>query len=96
MTVTAEIMRLHLSIDGNDYDVLLMDLIEAAAEKASHDCQGRYENDEDAPARFKQCIKLLVADWFLNREATVDGKRGKNPVGYEWLMASLRSGASYV
>lgn len=89
MIITVDEAKRYARIDGTEDDVEVADLIEAAEEYIEAATGKRVDNTS---ARAKLLCKVLVADWYENRELLV---RREHSDKYRPTIASLLAQLKY-
>ena len=90
-SITVENIKSHLSITGEQDDVVLADLIEASDDFILRYTGAHFAEGEEWPASLKQAVRLLVGHLFENREATLVGVSADMlPLGFMDFLAAHR------
>jgi len=78
----------HMTVDYDNDDALIIDLIDMVEELVIHDIISNGESIPDPlPLTLKQAMKVRVADFYRDRESTIIGVgMNKIPHGYENLV----------
>ncbi|GAO23289.1 phage gp6-like head-tail connector protein [Diaphorobacter sp. DS2] len=82
--------KLHLRVDHDDEDALILAMIDTAASAVANDLNMEViDLDTDAPAPVKSAALLLVGDLYANREAQTERPLTSNQT-YARLLAPYR------
>lgn len=91
-SITVDNIKAHLSITGEQDDVVLADLIEASDDFILRYTGAYFAEGEEWPASLKQAVRLLVGHLYENREATLVGiSADMLPLGFLDLVAPHRA-----
>lgn len=92
--ISAADMKLHLSVPAGDTgnDGLIDGYIGAAESFVARHLRRDMGADfpDGWPPEALQAVRLLVADWYENREPVASGGRVELPMGVKMLLAPLR------
>lgn len=90
--VSLELARLQCAVDEGDFDPLLQHYIETALDYCLNQINDPAINSvERVPRQVKQSMLLLVAEWFKNRESTIDGAALEIPNGVKTMLMQCRN-----
>ena len=94
--VAVDEAKVHLNIFSNSDDQLIEALCIASTEFIENYCQrvllgeDGYGYREDVPETLKVCAKLLIGEWYLNRELSTSPQHFECPLGIARLLAPYR------
>lgn len=93
MYLTTDEIKKHLNIDYNDDDAYLADLIDAAEDYvATYTNRPIYELTDGSDLRpmVKHAVKLIVGNWYANRESVTFATPSELPYGVAAILVPLK------
>lgn len=92
--IALEEMKLHLGVPAEDqgHDVLITGFVGAAEDHVVRYLRRDLDTEFPGgwPSSVLQAIRLLVAHWYLNREAAAAGVMAEVPYGVKAMLAPYR------
>lgn len=96
--VSLELVKSHINVENSftDDDAYITSLIEAAEAVVSNDiCEDledlAQKNGGDVPAGLRQCILLMVGNFYANREPVAFAQCSEVPLAYKHIVSQYRN-----
>lgn len=90
--VSLQLAKLQCMIDGDDLDELITEYIYSALDYCLNQVDDpNIDTADKVPNQIKQAMRLLIAEWLKNREATTNGQTQEIPNGVKALLMQCRN-----